>query len=93
MLFCFCFIGNYEKFYSAIKAAYPEVNIISSCHRLTISPSNPADLYDVHVMSLCYFFWLLEQIFLVAMMVPFADFLVLWGNPVCAACGASAFRG
>jgi len=43
--------GNYQKFYSAIKAAYPEVNIISSCDRSTISPSNPADLYDVHVYT------------------------------------------
>ncbi|KAG2647698.1 hypothetical protein PVAP13_2KG569700 [Panicum virgatum] len=43
--------GNYQKFYSAIKAAYPEVNIISSCDRSTISPSNPADLYDVYTSS------------------------------------------
>nr|CAB3459031.1 unnamed protein product [Digitaria exilis] len=43
--------GNYQKFYSAIKAAYPDVNIISSCDRSTISPSNPADLYDVHVYT------------------------------------------
>ncbi|RLN34388.1 alpha-L-arabinofuranosidase 1-like [Panicum miliaceum] len=41
---------NYQKFYSAIKAAYPEVNITSSCDRSTISPSNPADLYDVHAI-------------------------------------------
>jgi len=26
-------------------------------------------------------------------MFYYRDFLVLWGNPVCAACGASAFRG
>ncbi|CAL5071068.1 unnamed protein product [Urochloa decumbens] len=43
--------GNYQKFYSAIKAAYPDINIISSCDRSTISPSNPADLYDVHVYT------------------------------------------
>ncbi|WVZ67144.1 hypothetical protein U9M48_016265 [Paspalum notatum var. saurae] len=43
--------GNYQKFYSAIKAANPDINIISSCDRSTISPSNPADLYDVHVYT------------------------------------------
>jgi len=43
--------GNYQKFYSAIKSAYPDINIISSCDRPTISPSNPADLYDVHVYT------------------------------------------
>ncbi|KAJ1292499.1 hypothetical protein BS78_02G396100 [Paspalum vaginatum] len=43
--------GNYQRFYSAIKAAYPDINIISSCDRSTISPSNPADLYDVHVYT------------------------------------------
>jgi len=61
--FVFRLIGNYQKFYSAIKAAYPEVNIISSCDRSTISPSNPADLYDVHVMSLCYFLGCLSKFF------------------------------
>ncbi|KAK3126073.1 hypothetical protein QOZ80_7BG0613510 [Eleusine coracana subsp. coracana] len=43
--------GNYQKFYSAIKAAYPDIKVISSCDRSTISPSNPADLYDVHVYT------------------------------------------
>uniref|UniRef100_A0A0D9X335 non-reducing end alpha-L-arabinofuranosidase n=1 Tax=Leersia perrieri TaxID=77586 RepID=A0A0D9X335_9ORYZ len=43
--------GNYQKFYSAIKAAYPDINVISSCDKSTISPSNPADLYDVHVYT------------------------------------------
>nr|AFF58883.1 arabinoxylan arabinofuranohydrolase [Hordeum vulgare] len=43
--------GNYRKFYSAIKAAYPDINIISSCDKSTISASNPADLYDVHVYA------------------------------------------
>ncbi|KAL6645680.1 hypothetical protein ACP70R_017288 [Stipagrostis hirtigluma subsp. patula] len=42
---------NYVKFYSAIKASYPDVKIISSCDRSTISPVNPADLYDVHVYT------------------------------------------
>lgn len=43
--------GNYQKFYSVIKAAYPDINIVSSCDKSTISPSNPADLYDVHVYT------------------------------------------
>lgn len=61
--FVFHFIGNYQKFYSAIKSAYPDINIISSCDRPTISASNPADLYDVHVMSQRYVPCLLEQCF------------------------------
>ncbi|KAM0854704.1 hypothetical protein ACQ4PT_050259 [Festuca glaucescens] len=42
---------NYRKFYSAIKASYPDIKIISSCDRSTISPIEPADLYDVHVYT------------------------------------------
>uniref|UniRef100_A0ACD5YM39 Uncharacterized protein n=1 Tax=Avena sativa TaxID=4498 RepID=A0ACD5YM39_AVESA len=42
---------NYRKFYSAIKASYPDIKIISSCDRSTISPIDPADLYDVHVYT------------------------------------------
>jgi alpha-L-arabinofuranosidase len=39
------------KFYSAIKASYPDIKIISSCDASAISPANPADLYDVHVRT------------------------------------------
>jgi len=39
------------KFYSAIKASYPDITIISSCDRSAVSPVNPADLYDVHVYT------------------------------------------
>uniref|UniRef100_A0A804MVX7 Uncharacterized protein n=1 Tax=Zea mays TaxID=4577 RepID=A0A804MVX7_MAIZE len=39
------------KFYSAIKASYPDIKIISSCDRSAISSHNPADLYDVHVYT------------------------------------------
>ncbi|KAG8096192.1 hypothetical protein GUJ93_ZPchr0013g34598 [Zizania palustris] len=42
---------KYMKFYSAIKASYPDIKIISSCDRSSISPVNPADLYDVHVYT------------------------------------------
>ncbi|KAK3147397.1 hypothetical protein QOZ80_3BG0281860 [Eleusine coracana subsp. coracana] len=42
---------KYVKFYSAIKASYPDIKIISSCDISAISPSNPADLYDVHVYT------------------------------------------
>ncbi|ONL93798.1 Alpha-L-arabinofuranosidase 1 [Zea mays] len=40
------------KFYSAIKASYPDIKIISSCDRSATSSDNPADLYDVHVYTL-----------------------------------------
>uniref|UniRef100_A0ACD5XS56 Uncharacterized protein n=2 Tax=Avena sativa TaxID=4498 RepID=A0ACD5XS56_AVESA len=42
---------NYRKFYSAIKASYLDIKIISSCDRSTISPIDPVDLYDVHVYT------------------------------------------
>lgn len=42
---------NYRKFYSAIKASYPDIKIISSCDRSTVSTNQPADLYDVHVYT------------------------------------------
>ncbi|TVU47259.1 hypothetical protein EJB05_06852 [Eragrostis curvula] len=42
---------KYVKFYSAIKASYPDIKIISSCDRSAISEVNPADLYDVHVYT------------------------------------------
>ncbi|KAM0875241.1 hypothetical protein ACQ4PT_036930 [Festuca glaucescens] len=42
---------KYRKFYSAIKASYPDIKIISSCDRSTFSPIEPADLYDVHVYT------------------------------------------
>nr|CAB3500987.1 unnamed protein product [Digitaria exilis] len=44
-------VHNYVKFYSAIKASYPDIKIISSCDKSAISPVNPADLYDVHVYT------------------------------------------
>ncbi|EEC75141.1 hypothetical protein OsI_11337 [Oryza sativa Indica Group] len=42
---------KYVKFYSAIKASYPDIKIISSCDISSISAVNPADLYDVHVYT------------------------------------------
>jgi hypothetical protein len=50
------------KFYSAIKASYPDIKIISSCDRSAISSDNPADLYDVHVMTVLLGF-LIDNIF------------------------------
>lgn len=42
--------GNYMKFYSAIKGAYPDIKIVSNCDG-SVQPLNlPADLYDFHVL-------------------------------------------
>lgn len=42
-------LGNYMKFYTAIKGAYPDIKIVSNCDG-SVQPSNmPADLYDFHV--------------------------------------------
>ncbi|GJN07091.1 hypothetical protein PR202_ga24884 [Eleusine coracana subsp. coracana] len=43
--------GNYLKFYSAIKEAYPDIQVISNCDGSSSSLGHPADLYDVHVYS------------------------------------------
>ncbi|CAN4118357.1 unnamed protein product [Withania somnifera] len=41
--------GNYLKFYSAIKEAYPDIKIISNCDGSSIALDHPADLYDFHI--------------------------------------------
>lgn len=43
--------GNYMKFHTAIKRAYPDIKIISNCDGSTQSLDHPADLYDVHVYT------------------------------------------
>ncbi|XP_060174643.1 alpha-L-arabinofuranosidase 1-like isoform X1 [Lycium barbarum] len=41
--------GNYLKFYSAIKEAYPDIKIISNCDGSSKALDHPADLYDFHI--------------------------------------------
>lgn len=43
--------GNYLKFYSAIKQAYPDINIISNCDGSSQPLNHPAELYDYHIYS------------------------------------------
>ncbi|CAL9024601.1 unnamed protein product [Prunus brigantina] len=43
------YLGNYLKFYSAIKRAYPDIKIISNCDGSSQKLDHPADLYDFHV--------------------------------------------
>ncbi|KAL0404736.1 UNVERIFIED_CONTAM: Alpha-L-arabinofuranosidase 1 [Sesamum radiatum] len=43
--------GNYLKFYSAIKNAYPDIKIISNCDGSSRPLDHPADLYDYHIYS------------------------------------------
>ncbi|XP_019245489.1 PREDICTED: alpha-L-arabinofuranosidase 1-like isoform X1 [Nicotiana attenuata] len=43
--------GNYLKFYSAIKDAYPDIRIISNCDGSSSPLDHPADLYDFHIYS------------------------------------------
>ncbi|ONK61665.1 uncharacterized protein A4U43_C08F32310 [Asparagus officinalis] len=42
------YIGNYLKFYYAIKNSYPDIKIISNCDASSQPLDHPADLYDVH---------------------------------------------
>eukprot|EP00262_Sarcandra_glabra_P020536 TRINITY_DN8221_c0_g1_i1.p1 TRINITY_DN8221_c0_g1~~TRINITY_DN8221_c0_g1_i1.p1 ORF type:complete len:671 (+),score=92.32 TRINITY_DN8221_c0_g1_i1:93-2105(+) len=43
--------GNYLKFYDAIKAAYPDINIITNCDGSSQPLDHPADMYDFHVYT------------------------------------------
>ncbi|KAL6631029.1 hypothetical protein ACP70R_028369 [Stipagrostis hirtigluma subsp. patula] len=43
------YLGNYLKFYSAIRETYPDIQIISNCEGSSKPLDHPADLYDVHV--------------------------------------------
>ncbi|XP_008786787.1 alpha-L-arabinofuranosidase 1-like [Phoenix dactylifera] len=43
--------GNYLKFYYAIKAAYPDINVISNCDGSSRQLDHPADLYDFHIYT------------------------------------------
>ncbi|XP_051148882.1 alpha-L-arabinofuranosidase 1-like [Andrographis paniculata] len=46
--------GNYMKFYTAIKDAYPDIQIISNCDGSVARLDHPADLYDFHVYTNAY---------------------------------------
>ncbi|KAL3841122.1 hypothetical protein ACJIZ3_025713 [Penstemon smallii] len=45
------YLGNYLKFHSAIKQAYPDIKIISNCDGSSRPLDHPADLYDYHIYS------------------------------------------
>ncbi|EPS67800.1 hypothetical protein M569_06973, partial [Genlisea aurea] len=45
------YLGNYLKFYTAIREAYPEIKIISNCDASSHALDHPADLYDFHIYS------------------------------------------
>ncbi|KAJ0977953.1 hypothetical protein J5N97_013427 [Dioscorea zingiberensis] len=43
--------GNYLKFYHAIKAAYPDIQLISNCDGSVTKLDHPADIYDFHIYT------------------------------------------
>ncbi|XP_078438242.1 alpha-L-arabinofuranosidase 1-like [Wolffia australiana] len=45
------YLGNYMKFYSSIKTAYPDIQIISNCDGSSHPLDHPADLYDFHIYT------------------------------------------
>ncbi|KAL8489175.1 hypothetical protein ACS0TY_025173 [Phlomoides rotata] len=45
------YLGNYLKFHSAIKRAYPNIKIISNCDGSSRPLDHPADFYDYHIYS------------------------------------------
>ncbi|XP_045797620.1 alpha-L-arabinofuranosidase 2-like [Trifolium pratense] len=44
------YLGNYLKFYEAIKRTYPDIQIISNCDGSDQPLNHPADLYEFHDM-------------------------------------------
>ncbi|KAG6411754.1 hypothetical protein SASPL_129838 [Salvia splendens] len=45
------YLGNYLRFYNAIKRAYPDIKIISNCDGSSKPLDHPADFYDYHIYS------------------------------------------
>ncbi|KAM0893587.1 hypothetical protein ACQ4PT_025012 [Festuca glaucescens] len=45
------YLGNYLKFYNAIREAYPDIQMISNCDGSSTPLDHPADLYDFHVYT------------------------------------------
>lgn len=45
------YLGNYLKFYDAIKHYYPDMQIVSNCDATNRPLNHPADLYDFHIYS------------------------------------------
>ncbi|KAE8125091.1 hypothetical protein FH972_019926 [Carpinus fangiana] len=43
--------GNYLKFFSAIRQAYPDIKMISNCDGSSRQLDHPADFYDYHVYT------------------------------------------
>ncbi|GJM88098.1 hypothetical protein PR202_ga04124 [Eleusine coracana subsp. coracana] len=45
------YLGNYIKFYNAIRQSYPDIQIISNCNGLKEPLVHPADFYDFHIYT------------------------------------------
>ncbi|KAL6620049.1 hypothetical protein ACP70R_035188 [Stipagrostis hirtigluma subsp. patula] len=57
------YLGNYIKFYSAIREAYPDIQIISNCDGSSKPLEHPADLYDYHVYASAAELFLMKNYF------------------------------
>lgn len=45
------YLGNYLKFYDALRNAYPDIQVISNCDGSSTPLNHPADLYDFHIYT------------------------------------------
>lgn len=45
------YLGNYLKFYNALKKDYPDIRIITNCDGSAHALDHPADMYDFHVYT------------------------------------------
>ncbi|KAK3004193.1 hypothetical protein RJ639_018907 [Escallonia herrerae] len=57
------YLGNYLKFYSAIRHAYPDIKIISNCDGSSLPLDHPADFYDFHTYDSADIMFLLARYF------------------------------
>ncbi|GLJ39664.1 hypothetical protein SUGI_0810870 [Cryptomeria japonica] len=45
------YLGNYMKFYRAVRMFYPDIKIISNCDGSSQPLDHPADMYDFHIYT------------------------------------------
>ncbi|KAI3901923.1 hypothetical protein MKW92_011270 [Papaver armeniacum] len=45
------YLGNYLKYYDALRRSYPDIKIITNCDGSSQKLDHPSDLYDIHVSN------------------------------------------
>ncbi|KAI3899813.1 hypothetical protein MKW92_036678 [Papaver armeniacum] len=45
------YLGNYLKYYDALRRSYPDIKIITNCDGSSQKLDHPSDLYDIHIYT------------------------------------------